>query len=204
MKRILLVEDEAAIREFVVINLKKAGFDVTEADSGEAALRIFAEQEGAFHVALLDIMMPGIDGLAVCRELRRSNSRIGIIMLTAKTQEADKIAGLSQGPTITFTKPFSPSELVARVESLCRRVDLNDSTPKERLTESIRQGDFVLNLRKRSLEKNGDAIELTQVEFQIIEYFFSNPGKVLDRTDILNRVWGDAYFGEEKIVERDI
>lgn len=204
MKRILLVEDEAAIREFVVINLKKAGFDVTEADSGEAALRIFAEQEGAFHVALLDIMMPGIDGLAVCRELRRSNSRIGIIMLTAKTQEADKIAGLSQGADDYVTKPFSPSELVARVESLCRRVDLNDSTPKERLTESIRQGDFVLNLRKRSLEKNGDAIELTQVEFQIMEYFFSNPGKVLDRTDILNRVWGDAYFGEEKIVDVNI
>ena len=204
MKRILLVEDEAAIREFVVINLKKAGLDVTEADSGEAALRIFAEQEGAFHVALLDIMMPGIDGLAVCRELRRSNSRIGIIMLTAKTQEADKIAGLSQGADDYVTKPFSPSELVARVESLCRRVDLNDSTPKERLTESIRQGDFVLNLRKRSLEKNGDAIELTQVEFQIMEYFFSNPGKVLDRTDILNRVWGDAYFGEEKIVDVNI
>ena len=204
MKRILLVEDEAAIREFVVINLKKAGFDVTEADSGEAALRIFAEQEGAFHVALLDIMMPGIDGLAVCREIRRSNSRIGIIMLTAKTQEADKIAGLSQGADDYVTKPFSPSELVARVESLCRRVDLNDSTPKERLTESIRQGDFVLNLRKRSLEKNGDAIELTQVEFQIMEYFFSNPGKVLDRTDILNRVWGDAYFGEEKIVDVNI
>lgn len=204
MKRILLVEDEAAIREFVVINLKKAGFDVTEADSGEAAMRIFAEQEGAFHVALLDIMMPGIDGLAVCRELRRSNSRIGIIMLTAKTQEADKIAGLSQGADDYVTKPFSPSELVARVESLCRRVDLNDSTPKERLTESIRQGDFVLNLRKRSLEKNGDAIELTQVEFQIMEYFFSNPGKVLDRTDILNRVWGDAYFGEEKIVDVNI
>ena len=204
MKRILLVEDEAAIREFVVINLKKAGFDVTEADSGEAALRIFAEQEGAFHVALLDIMMPGIDGLAVCRELRRANSRIGIIMLTAKTQEADKIAGLSQGADDYVTKPFSPSELVARVESLCRRVDLNDSTPKERLTESISQGDFVLNLRKRSLQKSGDAIELTQVEFQIMEYFFSNPGKVLDRTDILNRVWGDAYFGEEKIVDVNI
>ena len=204
MKRILLVEDEAAIREFVVINLKKAGFDVTEADSGEAALRIFAEQEGAFHVALLDIMMPGIDGLAVCRELRRANSRIGIIMLTAKTQEADKIAGLSQGADDYVTKPFSPSELVARVESLCRRVDLNDSTPKERLTESISQGDFVLNLRKRSLEKSGNAIELTQVEFQIMEYFFSNPGKVLDRTDILNRVWGDAYFGEEKIVDVNI
>lgn len=204
MKRILLVEDEAAIREFVVINLKKAGFDVTEADSGEAALRIFAEQEGAFHVALLDIMMPGIDGLAVCRELRRANSRIGIIMLTAKTQEADKIAGLSQGADDYVTKPFGPSELVARVESLCRRVDLNDSTPKERLTESISQGDFVLNLRKRSLEKSGDAIELTQVEFQIMEYFFSNPGKVLDRTDILNRVWGDAYFGEEKIVDVNI
>ena len=204
MKRILLVEDEAAIREFVVINLKKSGFDVTEADSGEAALRIFAEQEGAFHVALLDIMMPGIDGLAVCRELRRANSRIGIIMLTAKTQEADKIAGLSQGADDYVTKPFSPSELVARVESLCRRVDLNDSTPKERLTESISQGDFVLNLRKRSLEKSGNAIELTQVEFQIMEYFFSNPGKVLDRTDILNRVWGDAYFGEEKIVDVNI
>lgn len=204
MKRILLVEDEAAIREFVVINLKKAGFDVTEADSGEAALRIFAEQEGAFHVALLDIMMPGIDGLAVCRELRRANSRIGIIMLTAKTQEADKIAGLSQGADDYVTKPFSPSELVARVESLCRRVDLNDSTPKERLTESISQGDFVLNLRKRSLEKSGDAIELTQVEFQIMEYFFQNPDTPISRRDILVKVWGESYCGEEKIVDVNI
>ena len=123
--RVLVCEDEAAIREFVVINLKKNGFDVREAETGEAALRIFLEEEGRFHVALLDLMLPGIDGLTVCRELRKANNKLGIIMLTARTQETDKIAGLSQGADDYVTKPFSPTELVARVTSLCRLVQLN-------------------------------------------------------------------------------
>ena len=203
MKRVLVVEDEAAIREFVVINLKKSGFDVREAASGEEAIQVFIEEKGNFHVALLDIMMPGIDGLTVCKELRAASSRLGIIMLTAKAQENDKINGLSQGADDYITKPFSPSELVARVTSLCRRVEVN-SEQTATVTEEIIQGDFALNLRRRGLSKNGVPIELTQVEFQIMEYFFSNQGKPLDRSDILRRVWGDSYYGEEKIVDVNI
>ncbi len=203
-KRILVCEDESAIRDFVVINLQKNGFEVREAETGEAALRIFMEEEGRFHVALLDLMLPGIDGLTVCRELRRANDKIGIIMLTARSQESDKIAGLSQGADDYITKPFSPSELVARVISLCRRVELNGHMKSEKVSDRIEKGDFTLNLRRRCIEKKGEPIELTQVEFQILEYLFTNAGKPLGRTTILHHVWGDAYFGEEKIVDVNI
>ena len=204
MKKILVAEDEAAIREFVVINLERAGYEVTEADCGEAALQRFDEENGNFDIAILDIMMPGIDGLSVCRELRKRSGSIGIIMLTAKTQEMDKVSGLMLGADDYVTNPFSPSELVARVDALYRRVALAEVRAQNNFQEEIRSGEFVLNLRNRTLLKRGKAIELTQVEFQIMEYFFSNPGAALDRTNILNHVWGEAYFGEEKIVDVNI
>ncbi|MDD6252236.1 MAG: response regulator transcription factor [Ruminococcus sp.] len=204
MKKILVCEDEAAIRDFVVINLRRAGYDVVEADCGEAALQKYEEQGGDFDVAILDIMMPGIDGLQVCKELRNKNGSIGIIMLTARTQEMDKVTGLMLGADDYVTKPFSPSELTARVDSLYRRVALAEQKNENNFKEEIKSGIFTLNLRNRSLMKQGKLIELTQVEFQIIEYFFSNPGVALDRTDILNHVWGEAYVGEEKIVDVNI
>lgn len=205
MKRILVVEDEDNIREFVVINLNRSGYDTVEAASGEEALRLFNEMEGEFQIALLDIALPGIDGLTVCKEMRRRSDSLGIIMLTARTQEMDKVSGLMLGADDYVTKPFSPSELVARVDSLYRRVEMvnrrKDAKPAE---EEINLGEFALNLRRHTLTKNGDNIELTQVEFKIIEYFFTHPEEVLDRTDILNRAWGDEYFGEEKIVDVNI
>lgn len=204
MKKILVCEDEAAIRDFVVINLRRAGYEVVEADCGEAALQKYEEQGGDFDVAILDIMMPGIDGLQVCKELRNKNGSIGIIMLTARTQEMDKVTGLMLGADDYVTKPFSPSELTARVDSLYRRVALAEQKNENNFKEEIKSGIFTLNLRNRSLMKQGKLIELTQVEFQIIEYFFSNPGVALDRTDILNHVWGEAYVGEEKIVDVNI
>lgn len=143
-------------------------------------------------------MMPGIDGFTLCKELRSRNGNIGIIMLTAKTQEMDKVTGLMLGADDYVTKPFSPSELVARVDALHRRVMLAQEKSKTSYQEEIQSGDFILNLRNRALLKNGKMIELTQVEFQIMEYFFSNPGVALDRTDILKHVWGEAYVGEEK------
>ncbi len=204
MKKILVVEDETAIREFVVINLKRAGYDVVEADSGEAALEKFKADPESYDVALLDIMMPGIDGFTVCREIRQRSGNIGIIMLTARTQEMDKVNGLMLGADDYITKPFSPSELVARVDALYRRVALAQMREENNFKEELHSGDFVLNLRNRTLSKQGKLIELTQVEFQIMEYFFSNPGAALGRTDILNHVWGEAYFGEEKIVDVNI
>lgn len=204
MKKILVCEDEAAIRDFVVINLRRAGYDVVEADCGEMALEKYEEQGGDFDVAILDIMMPGIDGLQVCKELRNKNSGIGIIMLSARTQEMDKVTGLMLGADDYITKPFSPSELTARVDSLYRRVSLSEQRSENNFKEELQSGIFTLNLRNRALMKNGKMIELTQVEFQIMEYFFSNPGIALDRTDILNHVWGEAYVGEEKIVDVNI
>lgn len=204
MKKILVCEDEAAIRDFVVINLRRAGYEVVEADCGEVALQKYEEQGGDFDVAILDIMMPGMDGLQVCKELRNKNGSIGIIMLSARTQEMDKVTGLMLGADDYVTKPFSPSELTARVDSLYRRVALATEKNENNFKEEIKSGIFTLNLRNRSLSKQGKLIELTQVEFQIIEYFFSNPGTALDRTDILNHVWGEAYVGEEKIVDVNI
>ena len=204
MKRILVVEDEDAIREFVVINLQRAGYDVVEANSGEAALQKYEENHGEFDVAILDIMMPGIDGLTVCKELRKKSGNLGIIMLTAKTQEMDKVTGLMLGADDYVTKPFSPSELVARLDSLYRRVAIAEMREENNFQEELVSGDFVLNLRNRALKKKGRMIELTQVEFQIMEYFFSNPGVALDRTNILTHVWGEAYYGEEKIVDVNI
>ena len=201
MKTILVAEDEQTIREFVVINLKRAGYETVEASNGDQALEIYDRMGEKIDVAVLDIMMPGQnDGLAVCKELRHRSGSIGIIMLTAKTQEMDKVGGLMMGADDYVSKPFSPSELVARVDAVYRRVALEQMRSRSNFHEEIRSGDFVLNLRNRSLLKNGQPVELTQVEFQIMEYFFSNPGTALDRTDILRHVWGESYYGEEKIV----
>lgn len=204
MKRILVCEDETSIREFVVINLKRSGYEVTEAGSGEEALEKFDGEKGNFDIALLDIMLPGMDGFAVCRELRQRSENIGIIMLTARTQEMEKVGGLMMGADDYVTKPFSPSELMARVDALHRRVTAAKARDEVNFLEEVTSGDFVLNLRSRTLKKKGQLVELTQVEFQIMEYFFANPGKALSRTDILSRVWGEEYFGEEKIVDVNI
>lgn len=203
MKRILIVEDEAAIREFEAINLRRVGYDVTEAGSGEEALDIYDNDAEGFQIALLDISMPGIDGFTLCKELRKRSETLGIIMLTARTQEMDKISGLMMGADDYITKPFSPTELLARVDSLYRRVGMHATKPVV-LSDDIVLGNFTLNTRKRSLLKNNVNIELTQVEFQMVEYFFRNPDTAIDRTDILNKVWGTNYFGEEKIVDVNI
>ena len=204
MKRILVCEDEASIRDFVVINLKRSGYEVVEAGSGEEALQKFQEYKGDVDIALLDIMLPGMDGFAVCKELRQKSSSMGIIILTARTQEMEKVGGLMMGADDYVTKPFSPSELMARVDALYRRVLALRSREEVSYLEEITSGDFVLNLRSRTLLKHGQPIELTQVEFQIMEYFFTNPGKALSRTSILTRVWGEDYFGEDKIVDVNI
>lgn len=205
MKRILVAEDEQAIREFVVINLKRAGYEVWEAENGDQALEVYQQNDGNFDVAVLDIMMPGDhDGLSVCKELRKSNGTIGIILLTARTQEMDKVSGLMMGADDYVTKPFSPSELVARVDAIYRRVALAKNRTEENFKEELHSGEFALNLRSRTLLKGQHPIELTQVEFQIMEFFFSHPQEALNRSEILKHVWGEAYYGEEKIVDVNI
>ena len=204
MKRILIVEDEVAIREFEAINLQRVGYKTVEAGSGEEALEIYDNDIEGFDIALCDVMMPGMDGFALCKELRKRSSELGIIMLTAKSQEMDKISGLMLGADDYITKPFSPTELLARVDSLYRRVDVHNTKSVAVQSDEIKLGEFVLNLRRRTLTKNDKNIELTQVEFQMMEYFFTNPDTALGRSEILNKVWGASYFGEEKIVDVNI
>ena len=203
MKRILIVEDETPIREFEAINLNRVGYTTVEAGSGEEALEIFDNDTEGFDIALLDISMPGIDGFTLCKELRKRSDTLGIIMLTARTQEMDKISGLMIGADDYITKPFSPTEMLARVDALYRRVDMANDKPVENNGE-IKLDEFTLNLRRRTLYRNDKNIELTQVEFQIIEYFFNNPDVVLDRDNILNKVWGNNYYGDDKIVDVNI
>ena len=204
MKRILVVEDEDVIRDFEVINLKRSGYEVVDVPSGEEALQIFDRNPTYFDVALLDVMMPGIDGFEVCRRIREKNSAIGIIMLTAKGQEMDKVNGLMIGADDYVTKPFSPSELVARVDALHRRVTMAAEKAQPVVITELKSGPFVLNTKSRTVSKNGRSLELTQVEYQILEYFFNNPNTALGRQEILNKVWGEGYFGDIKIVDVNI
>lgn len=206
MKKVLIAEDEASIREFIVINLKRSGYDVVEAENGEEAINKYEEENGNIDVAVLDIMMPLKDGLEVCKYLRAKSSKIGIIMLTAKTQEMDKVTGLLVGADDYVTKPFSPSELMARVDAVYRRVSIMNENEKAAVANSdlTTVGDFSLDYRDRILYKNGSPIELTQIEFQLLDYLFKNPDVTLSRSDILNKVWGDGYFVDDKVVDVNI
>lgn len=205
MKCVLIAEDEASIRDFVVINLKRSGYEVFEASNGEEAIKLFDEHSSEIDIAILDIMMPVIDGLEVCKYLRNQSKRLGIIMLTARTQEMDKVTGLMVGADDYVTKPFSPSELMARIDAVYRRVSITaENTVEKTVDNSISLNEFVLDLRSHTLTKNGMPIDLTQVEFQIMEYFFSNPNVALDRNEILKFVWGESYYGDEKVVDVNI
>ena len=201
MKKVLVMEDEANIRSFVVINLKRAGYETIEAGDGEEALEQIRKHPD-IRVALLDIMLPGeMDGFEVCRRIRAGNAQIGIIMLTARTQEMDKVTGLMTGADDYVTKPFSPAELTARVDALYRRSGGSDVV---RTGDEISQPPFLLNTRNRTLEKNGQRVKLTQVEYSVVKMFMDNPGKALSREEILELVWGKDYIGELKIVDVNI
>ena len=204
MKKVLVAEDASSIREFVVINLKRNGYDVVEAADGAQAIEKYKACNGDIDVAILDIMMPYVDGLEVCKQLRAMNANLGIIMLTAKTQEMDKVSGLLIGADDYVTKPFSPSELMARVDVLYRRGEMSAGFADSSHANVITSGEFELNMRNRTLTKNGIPIELTQVEFQIMELFFRNPATALVREKILEGVWGKNYFGDVKIVDVNI
>lgn len=201
MKKVLVLEDELSIRSFVVINLKRAGYDVIEAETGEQALERL-EENPDIKVALLDIMLPGIDGFEVCRRIRATNTKIGIIMLTARSQEMDKVTGLMTGADDYVTKPFSPAELTARVDAIFRRIGGEEEQVQS--NDEIVMEPFLLNTRNRTLDKNGQRIKLTQVEYTIMKMFMENPGKALSREEILDIVWGRDYFGEVKIVDVNV
>ena len=176
MKKVLVLEDEASIRSFIVINLQRAGYEVVEAECGEEALQKLQENPDT-KLCLLDIMLPDIDGFEVCRRIRMSNAQVGIIMLTARTQEMDKVTGLMTGA--------------------------GENTPATH-TGELYQPPFLLNLTNRTLEKNGERVKLTQIEYAIVKLFMENSGKALAREEILDAVWGKGYFGELKIVDVNV
>ena len=203
MVKVLVVEDEASIREMIALNLRRSGMEVLEAGSAEEGLTLLEQTPGC-SAAILDVMLPGMNGFSLCETIRRTNQKIGIIILSAKGQEQDKIRGLSIGADDYMTKPFSVSELLARVEALCRRVARSSGKEEGEGPTAMVSGEFILDENRRLLLKAGRPIELTQVEFQIMELFFHSPGTALSREKILKGVWGENYFGDVKIVDVNI
>ncbi|MDX9916547.1 MAG: response regulator transcription factor [Gudongella sp.] len=195
---VLIVEDEESIRKFVKINLDRAGYSVLEASTGEEGLQIAAQE--SVDIVVLDVMLPGIDGFEVCRILREKYPYLGIIMLTAKSQDIDKIMGLEYGSDDYMTKPFNPTELVLRVKSLERRLEINGEDEKP----SLDFHPFRIDVYSRQFYKGKSEIILTPTEFSIAKLFIENPGKAFKRDEILNYVWGVDFVGDSKIVDVNI
>lgn len=199
MKRsVMIVEDEESIRKFVKINLDRAGYNVLEASNGEEGLMIASREK--LDIVVLDVMLPGIDGFEVCKRLRADHPHLGIIMLTAKSQDIDKIMGLEYGTDDYMTKPFNPTELVLRLKSIERRLEPD----KEESKSTIDFKPFRIDAYSRQFYKNDQEIELTPTEFSIAKLFIENPGKAFKRDEILNHVWGVDFVGDSKIVDVNI
>ncbi|EJL23808.1 response regulator transcription factor [Brevibacillus sp. BC25] len=198
--KVLLLEDEKSIRDFVRINLKREGYEVIEAGTGEEALDL-ADQQSDIVIAILDVMLPGIDGFEVCGQLRKKYPRLGIIMLTAKSQELDKVMGLEFGADDYVSKPFSPAELLARVKALHRRLT---PIPEAEDKNEINIAPFTLLLDERKLIRVDQEIDLTPKEFAIIKLLAENANKAISRDEILTAVWGQFFIGDLKIVDVNI
>ena len=196
MLKILVVEDETAIRRFIKINLERQGFDVVDVESGEEGLDAFLD----FHpdIALLDVMLPGISGLDVAKRIRELDNNVGIIMLTAKSQDVDKILGLESGADDYMTKPFNPTELILRIKSLARRVETKD------VPDALEDDVFKLDQNTRQFFKNGVYVELTPTEFAIMDLFMRNPHKAFSRDELLDLIWGRDFVGDSKIIDVNI
>lgn len=201
MTKILLVEDEVSIRKFIKINLEREGFKVFEAGSGEEGLEIAEREKPA--IVLLDIMLPGMDGFEVCDKLRKSFPHLGIIMLTAKAEDYDKIMGLQSGTDDYLTKPFNPTELTLRIKSLERRLG-TDSKEEKKGERFLESGIFKVDVYGHKFYKNGVEVELTPTEHEIVKFFITNANRALSRDEILNAVWGEEFLGDSKIVDVNI
>ena len=201
MTKILLVEDEVSIRKFIKINLEREGFEVFEAGSGEEGLEIAEKEKPA--IVLLDIMLPGMDGFEVCDRLRKSFPHLGIIMLTAKAEDYDKIMGLQSGTDDYLTKPFNPTELTLRIKSLERRLG-SDSKEEKKGERFLESGIFKVDVYGHKFYKDGVEVELTPTEHEIVKFFITNANRALSRDEILNAVWGEEFLGDSKIVDVNI
>lgn len=200
--KILILDNEDPIRQFMKINLDYQGYQTIEASSGEEALRLVDEEQPA--VAILDIMLPGISGLEVCEKIRDKYPMTGIIMVSAKSQDIDKILGLEKGADDYIIKPFNPQELILRVKSLMRRVNLNPVSTGNEDVKSLKDGPFTLDIYSKTFYKDDIEIDVTPTEFTILEYFIKNKGKAMTRDEIMKETWGDNYSNDTKIVDVNI
>lgn len=196
MKKILIIEDEESIRGFLKINLKRNGYEVIEADNGELGVKLALKEKPA--IIILDVMLPGIDGFKVCKIIRNEDEKVGIIILTAKSQDLDKIMGLEYGADDYIIKPFNPMELLLRIKVLLRRI--SDYEEKK----GIIQGKFKLDIYAKRIFKNNKEIDLTPKEYSIIKLFIENPNKAFSRDELMDLVWGEDYIGDPKIVDVNI
>ncbi len=192
--KILVVEDEESIRRFITLNLSAVGYEVGEADTGEKALaRLISFRPD---VIVLDLMLPGISGFEVCQRVREMMPETFVIMLTAKSQDTDKILGLELGADDYLVKPFNPFELIARIKAMLRR-----STHFKPEDNVLKCDDLLLDLAANKFFKNNIEIELTPTEFALLKMFMENQGKALKRNEMLNAVWGENYFGDTKTLD---
>ena len=196
MKKILIVEDEDSIRGFLKINLKRNGFEVLETDNGEEGLEILESEDPV--LIILDVMLPGIDGFEVCKRAREKKDNIGIILLTAKGQDMDKIMGLEYGADDYMVKPFNPMELLLRIKAILRRIGGNKEN------NIIRNGIFTIDSYGKKVFKGGKEIDLTPKEYSLIKLFIENPNKAFSRDELLDLVWGKDYFADSKIIDVNI
>ncbi len=196
-KKIVVVDDEKPIADILQFNLEKEGYDVLTANDGDEALELILKEVP--DLVLLDIMLPGKDGMEICREVRKSHD-MPIIMLTAKDDEIDKVLGLELGADDYVTKPFSTRELIARVKAnLRRKVPVDD--PKEVDENTIKLREIEINLDAYSVKKNGTEVDLTQREFELLIYLAKHPSQVMTREHLLETVWGYDYFGDVRTVD---
>ncbi|GMA99096.1 response regulator transcription factor [Pelosinus sp. IPA-1] len=196
MSNVLIVDDEPTIAELIEFNLHKAGYQVLKADNGHTALQLVRSDKP--DLIILDLMIPGIDGMEVCRKLKgqQHTASIPIIMLTAKNEEVDKIVGLELGADDYMTKPFSPRELVARVKAVLRR------SHKESVHDGeLAVGKLRLNFASYSAYLDNEKLELTPKEYELLKLFITNVGKAYTREQLLEKVWGYEYFGDTRTVD---
>ena len=196
MKKILIVEDEESIRGFLKINLKRNGFEVLETNNGEEGLEILEREEPA--MVILDVMLPGIDGFEVCKRIREKQEDIGIIMLTAKGQEMDKIIGLEYGADDYMVKPFNPMELLLRIKAILRRIGKDDEK------KVLKEGIFTVDIYGKKIFKGDEEIDLTPKEYALIKIFIENPNRAFSRDELLDLAWGKNYFADSKIIDVNI
>lgn len=204
-RTILIVDDEKPIVDILVYNLQKEGYETLEASDGEEGVRIALEKKP--DLILLDIMLPKMDGLAVCKRIRHSLN-VPILMLSAKDEEIDKILGLELGADDYVTKPFSVRELMARVKANLRKLDITNEqiseSPKQKVednTNKIEVGDLILDLDKFEVKARGEVIDLTLREFEVLKYLAKQPGQVITREILLEKVWGYEYYGDIRTVD---